>query len=152
MSQTSVWQVYDEDKQTVFFIHVNRKARQWNCLGGKVLMREYKQWTPYKWQHCFPNKLEGGTADVNPGHMFHNNGKVRAFLSRGMSLCVYDCFDVHHKYLLKGDQIAMTQSEPRLYMLIIQENCLRHWRIINIKTRICSNNVATHRSKPLKTL
>lgn len=84
--------------------------------------------------------------------MSHNNGEVRASLCRGTSLCVYGFFDVHHKYLLKGHHIAMTQSEPRLYMLIIQENCLRHWRIINIKTRICSNNVAAHRSRPWKTL
>lgn len=82
--------------------------------------------------------------------MFHNNVEVRAFLFGGMSLCVYDCFDVRHKYLLKGHQIAMTQSEPRLYILIMQENCLRDWRIINIKTSMCSNNVTTHRSKPLR--
>lgn len=77
--------------------------------------------------------------------MFHNNVEVRAFLCGGMSVCVYDCFDVHHKYLLKGHQIAMTQSEARLYMLIIQENCLRDWRIINSKTSICRNNIATEK-------
>lgn len=152
MSQTSVWQVCDEDKQTVFPIRVNRKAMHSETAWGwgGVLMREYKQWPPYKWQPCFPNKPEGGTADVNPDHMFGNNVEVRAFLCGGMSLCVYDCFDVRHKYLLKGHPIAMTQSEPRLCMLIMGGNCLRDWRIINLKTSICSNNVTTHRSKPLK--
>lgn len=115
-----------------------------------MLMGEYKQSTLYKWQHCFPNKLEGGTADVNPGHMSHSNSEVTAFLCGGMSLCVYDCFDVHHKFLLKGHQIVTTHQKSGCNnMLMIHKNCSGNWRIITSRPAYVPSK---YRKQTFKTL
>lgn len=67
--------------------------------------------------------------------MSASHREVTALLCEGIPLCVYDCFDVHYKYLHKGHQIVMTHKKPGWNnMLMIQENSLRNWRIISIKT------------------
>lgn len=66
--------------------------------------------------------------------MSDSHGEVTAFLCGGIPLCVYDCFDVHRKYLREGHQIVMTHQKPGWNR--IQENSLRNWRVISIKTSI----------------
>lgn len=67
--------------------------------------------------------------------MSDSHREVTAFLCGGILLCVYDCSDIHYKYLRKGRQIVMTHKKPGWNnMLMIQENSLRNWRVISIKT------------------
>lgn len=59
------------------------------------------------------------------------------FLCRRISSCVYYCFDVHHKFLPKGHKIVMTHHKPGCNnMLTVEENCVKTWRIINIKASV----------------
>lgn len=67
--------------------------------------------------------------------MSDSHREVTAFLCGGIPLCVYNCFDVHRKYLREGHQVVMTHQKPGWNnTLMIQENSLRNWRVISIKT------------------
>lgn len=104
-----------------------------NCSLEGRLTREHKQSALKQW-HCFSWKLGQGDQDVNCNHMFSRNIEGSVFPCRRISLCVYYCFDVHHKFLRKGHKIVMTHHKPSCYnTLTVSENCVKNWRIINIK-------------------
>lgn len=113
--QNFAWTIYSEDEQWLFCSHLNRQARQREtaALEGK-LTREHKQSALTQW-HCFSWRLVQGNQDVNCNHMFSRNIEGTVFLGRRISLCVYYCFDVCHKFLHKGHKIVMTHHKPSCY-------------------------------------
>lgn len=120
-------QFQSEDEQQIFSSSLNRKARQRKtpALEGKCWWGKVSSTFSYKWWHCFPWKLVQGNQDVNSSHMFSRNIEITVFLCTRISLCVYYCFDVHYKFLLKGHKIVLKHHNPSCNnTLTVQKNCV----------------------------